>query len=97
MRECLFVVPTAREAERLVAREGISRGCIWTALELADLLIARPNPADFSAVALAKLALDGEVVAVAGTSILTMDTGAGSRIAQDATHHDAGAGNRCAV
>lgn len=61
--DTLFIVPTIEEGERLVALERVSRGRIWTARELADVLTARLSPTDFSAVALAKLALDGEVVA----------------------------------
>ena len=64
--ETLFLVPTPSEGERFAAQEGISRGRIWTAQELADLLAAAPGvrPADFAAVALAKLVFDGEVVEV---------------------------------
>jgi hypothetical protein len=59
----LFVVPTITKADRLV-REGITRGRIWTGRELADALEARMSPGDFAAVALARLALDADIVAV---------------------------------
>jgi hypothetical protein len=58
----LFLVPTAAEGERLTTREQVSRGRIWTAREVADLLITSVSATDFSAVALAKLAFDGELV-----------------------------------
>jgi hypothetical protein len=58
----LFVVPTIKEVERLVTCEGVGRGRILTGSELADALEARLGPGDFAAVALARLALDAEVV-----------------------------------
>lgn len=61
--ETLFIVPTAAEGERLATHEQISRGRIWTARELADVLTTSASPEDFSAITLAKLAFDGEVVA----------------------------------
>ena len=62
--ETLFVVPTAAEGEHLAVRERITRGRIWTARELADMLQSSATVKDFAAVALAKLVLDGEVVGV---------------------------------
>ena len=62
--QTLFVVPTVKEAERLVILEGIARGRVWTGRELADALEARLSPGDFAAVALAKLTLDADIVAV---------------------------------
>jgi hypothetical protein len=56
--------PTPTEVERLLTREGVSRGRIWTTRDLADALEACLSPGDFFATALAKLALDAEVVAV---------------------------------
>jgi hypothetical protein len=58
-----FIVATVADVNRL-AGEGITRGRIWTARELADLLRSSATAQDFAAVALAKLALDGDVVAV---------------------------------
>ena len=60
----LFIVPTTAEAEHLAVCEQITRGRIWTARELADMLNSSAAAKDFAAVALAKLALDGEVVSV---------------------------------
>lgn len=60
----LWFCPDARHAEILVSN-GVSRGRIWTAAELMDLL----SPADLApeaarVFALAKLEFDGDVVAV---------------------------------
>jgi hypothetical protein len=60
----LWFVPTERDAEELV-REGITRGRIWTAGELRDLLtIPALTKAGARTVAEAKLAVDGDVTAV---------------------------------
>lgn len=59
--ETVYVVPTIAEAERL-ASQGVSRGRIWTGRELGDLIETRVSAPDFAAVALAKIALDGEMV-----------------------------------
>ncbi len=64
VNQTLFVAPTVTEAERLVSLEGVSRGRIWTARELTDALDAHLGPGDFAAVALARLALDADIVAV---------------------------------
>jgi hypothetical protein len=60
----LWWVPDGAAAETLVA-EGVSRGRVWTAGELADVLSV-PGITGESArmVALAKLGIDGEVTAV---------------------------------
>jgi hypothetical protein len=60
----LWFVPSESDAEGLT-QEGISRGRIWTARELADLLsCAGLRPHDVKAVALAKIELGGDVVEV---------------------------------
>jgi hypothetical protein len=60
----LWFVPSESDAEGLT-REGISRGRIWTARELANLLsCAGLRPHDVKAVALAKIELGGDVVEV---------------------------------
>jgi hypothetical protein len=60
----LWFVPSESDAEGLI-QEGISRGRIWTARELADLLsCAGLRPHDVKAVALAKIELGGDVVEV---------------------------------
>jgi len=62
--QTLWFVPGETDAETL-AHEGISRGRVWTARELADLLSCaglRPDQAE--AVALAKIELGGDVVEV---------------------------------
>src|SRR3989442_2996512 len=60
----LWFCPDARQGEMLVS-DGISRGRIWTAAELMDLL-SSSNVTQEAArvVALAKLEFDGDVVAV---------------------------------
>jgi hypothetical protein len=58
----LWFVPTKADAESLV-RVGVSRGRIWTAWELMDLLGgAELRPEQVRAVALVKLEFAGEVV-----------------------------------
>jgi hypothetical protein len=60
----LWFVPGESDAERLT-QEGISRGRIWTARELVDLLSCGGlRPDHVKAVALAKIELGGDVVAV---------------------------------
>lgn len=60
----LWFVPTAADAEAL-AQEGVSRGRIWTARELTDLL-AIPGLAkeDAKTIACTKLEFNGTVVEV---------------------------------
>jgi hypothetical protein len=60
--ETVFIVSTAAEGELLVRRQQISRGRIWTARELADVLLTTATSADFTAIALAKVVFDGEIV-----------------------------------
>ncbi len=62
-QESLLFVPSAADADALT-REGTSRGRIWTAGELADLLAAGATPEQARTVARAKLELGGVVVAV---------------------------------
>jgi hypothetical protein len=59
----LWFVPDARHAESLMA-EGISRGRIWTARELMDLMSCSEPAQAAHVLALVKLELDGEVVEV---------------------------------
>ncbi len=60
----LWFVPTDADGERL-AQKGVSRGRIWTARELADLLSGTGLEGEqVKAVALAKLEFGGDVVAV---------------------------------
>ena len=61
--ETLFIVPTMGDIDRLTVK-GIGRARIWTPRELADVLRTNASSADFAAVALAKIAFDGDVVAV---------------------------------
>ena len=62
LAQTLWFVPGESDAEGLT-QEGISRGRIWTARELGDLLsFAGLRPDDIKAVALAKIELGGEVV-----------------------------------
>ncbi len=60
--ETLWLVPTERDAAAL-AREGVSRGRVWTAGELMDLM-AMPvrTQADIRTITLAKVSVDGEIV-----------------------------------
>ena len=63
----LWFVPIEVDAEALIA-EGISRGQIWTAGELRDLLaIPGITPAGARTIALAKIEFDGEVTEVRPT------------------------------
>ena len=60
----LWFVPSESDAEGLT-QEGISRGRIWTARELANLLsCSQLRPDDVKTVALAKIELGGNVVEV---------------------------------
>ena len=60
----LWFVPTETDAEALLA-EGVSRGRIWTVGELVDVLsLPSITPAGVRTVARAKLAFDGDAVAV---------------------------------
>ncbi|PWU23502.1 MAG: hypothetical protein C5B48_08465 [Candidatus Rokuibacteriota bacterium] len=60
----LWFVPAERDAERLAA-EGIGRGRIWTATELAHLLsMPDPTPAIVATLARAKLTVGGDIVEV---------------------------------
>jgi hypothetical protein len=64
LAQTLWFVPGKSDVEGLT-QEGISRGRIWTALELADLLsCAGLRPDHVKAVALAKIELGGDVVEV---------------------------------
>jgi len=64
LAQTLWFVPGESDAEGLT-QEGISRGRIWTARELADLLsCAGLSPNHVKAVALAKIELGGDVVEV---------------------------------
>jgi hypothetical protein len=64
LAQTLWFVPGESDAEGLT-QEGISRGRIWTARELADLLsCAGLRPDHAKAVALAKIELGGDVVEV---------------------------------
>jgi hypothetical protein len=60
--QTLWFVPDEPHARHLEA-EGVSRGRIWTAGELMDLLTVRDQPAARMA-AIAKLEFDGEVTEV---------------------------------
>jgi hypothetical protein len=60
----LWFVPTADDVHRL-AGEGVHRGRIWTACELMQLLtIPDRTPAAVSTITHAKLAMDGDIIAV---------------------------------
>lgn len=60
----LWFVPTPADAETMVV-QGVSRGRIWTAQELAQLLsIPRLTTAQVQTVARAKIQFDGEVVEI---------------------------------
>ena len=64
LTQTLWFVPGEADADRLTL-EGISRGRIWTARELADLLsCAGLTPDQVRAVALAKIELGGDVVEI---------------------------------
>jgi hypothetical protein len=60
----LWMVPTDRDGDRLMA-EGVSRGRIWTAGELMQLMaIGDQTPEIVRTIAHAKLAVGGEIIEV---------------------------------
>jgi hypothetical protein len=60
----LWFVPEERDAESLV-RDGVSRGRMWTAAELMDVMtINERTSEELQAIALVKLAFDGDIAAV---------------------------------
>ena len=62
--ETVWFVPDDRQAKVLV-REGMSRGRIWTAGELSALMaLPDPTPEIVQRLALAKRAVDGDIVEV---------------------------------
>jgi hypothetical protein len=64
LAQTLWFVPGESDAEGLT-QQGVSRGRIWTARELADLLSCAGLGSDHvKAVALAKIELGGDVVGV---------------------------------
>jgi len=64
--ETLWFVPGERDAAAL-QRDGVSRGRVWTARELAELLaLSDQTLATVRTVALAKCAMDGDIVEVRG-------------------------------
>jgi hypothetical protein len=62
-RETLWWVPDARHAETLVG-SGVSRGRVWTAAEIADVVGAGLDPGALRLVQVAKEEFNGKVVAV---------------------------------
>jgi hypothetical protein len=64
--ETLWFVPGERDAAAL-AREGVGRGRVWTAGELTALMVLSDRAlATVCTVALAKCAIDGDIVEVRG-------------------------------
>ncbi len=64
----LWFVPAEREAEAL-AREGVSRGQVWTARELSALMALPDRKLEIvQGLALAKRAVDGDIVEVRPTT-----------------------------
>jgi hypothetical protein len=60
----LWFVPEERDAESLV-RDGVSRGRMWTAAELMDVMtINERTSEELQAIALVKLAFDGDIAEV---------------------------------
>jgi hypothetical protein len=60
----LWMVPGEQDVAMLLA-EGVSRGRIWTAAELLNLMSITPRtPDDAQTITHAKLAIDGEISAV---------------------------------
>jgi hypothetical protein len=60
----LWFVPEERDAESLV-RDGVGRGRMWTAAELMDVMtISERTSEEPQAIALAKLAFDGDIAEV---------------------------------
>jgi hypothetical protein len=66
LTETLWFVPDERDAARL-AREGVGRGRVWTGRELAALMsLSDQTLPTVRTVALAKCAIDGDIVEVRG-------------------------------
>jgi hypothetical protein len=64
--ETLWFVPDERDAAAL-GREGVGRGTVWTARELADLMtLSDLTLTTVRTLALAKCAIDGDIVEVRG-------------------------------
>ena len=64
--ETLWFVPDGRDAAAL-KRDGVGRGRVWTARELAELLaLSDQTVTTVRTVALAKCAIDGDIVGVRG-------------------------------
>mgnify|MGYP001404289788 CR=1 FL=1 len=64
--ETLWFVPDGRDAAAL-QRDGVGRGRVWTARELAELLaLSDQTLTTVRTVALAKCAIDGDIVEVRG-------------------------------
>ena len=64
--ETLWLVPTDREAATL-GREGVGRGRVWTARELSALMALPDRTLEIvQSLALAKRAVDGDIVEVRG-------------------------------
>jgi len=64
--ETLWFVPDERDAAAL-QRDGVGRGRVWTARELAELLaLSDQRLTTVRTVALAKCAIDGDIVEVRG-------------------------------
>jgi len=64
--ETLWFVPDGRDAAALT-RDGVGRGRVWTARELAELLaLSDQTLTTVRTVALAKRAIDGDIVEVRG-------------------------------
>ena len=64
--ETLWFVPDERDAAAL-AREGVGRGRVWTARELAELMaLSGATPTTVRTLALAKCVIDGDIVEVRG-------------------------------
>ena len=64
--ETLWFVPDERDAAAL-ACEGVGRGRVWTARELAELLaLSGRTPKTVRTLALAKCVIDGDIVEVRG-------------------------------
>jgi hypothetical protein len=73
--ETLWLVPQPADAARLVS-EGIARGRIFTAHELADLLsIPALRPDDFQKLVQLKTAFDADIVAVADDMVSSAEPG----------------------
>ena len=65
----LWFVPEERDAETL-RRDGVSRGRVWTATELMDVMaISGRTGESLRTIALAKVTVDGDITAVIGTEM----------------------------